>query len=84
MNKERVNGAIDEVVGTVKRMVGESTGDLKGEVNGTVQQLKGKAEITEGKLKDALKDAHDRVVAANEQAKPDEREIELEENHILL
>jgi len=84
MNKERVNGAIDEVVGTVKRMVGESTGDLKGEVNGTVQQLKGKAEIAEGKLKDALQDVHDRVVAANEQTKPDERQIELEENHILL
>ena len=84
MNKERVKGAIDEVVGTVKRMVGESTGDLKGEVNGTVQQLKGKAEIAEGKLKDALQDVHDRVVAANEQTKPDERQIELEENHILL
>jgi len=84
MNKERVKGTVDEIVGTVRRMVGESTGDLRGDVSGTVQQLKGEAEIAEGKVKDALKDAHDHLLASNEQGKPDERKIELEENHILL
>jgi len=66
MNQERVKGAVDEMVGTARRMVGESTGDLQGEVKGTVQQLKGKAEIAEGKLKDALKDVGDRLAAASE------------------
>jgi uncharacterized protein YjbJ (UPF0337 family) len=87
MNKERVKGAIDEVVGSVRRMVGDSTGDLEGEVNGTVQQLKGEAEIAEGKLKDAAQDLHDRVVASNDSdkdAQREKREVLLAENHILL
>jgi len=84
MNKERVNGAVDEVVGTVKRMVGESTGDLKEDVEGTVQQMKGEAETAEGKLEDAAKDAHERAVAPHKSKKEKKREIELAENHVLL
>jgi len=57
MNKERVKGAIDEVVGSAKRHVGSLTGNTGTQIEGAVQQLKGKAETTVGKMKEAVRDA---------------------------
>jgi uncharacterized protein YjbJ (UPF0337 family) len=57
MNEERVNGAIDEVLGSAKRHIGNLTGNTRTQVEGAVQQLKGKAETAAGKLKDAVRDA---------------------------
>ena len=56
MNKQRVNGAIDEVVGSAKRHIGNLTGNTRTQVEGAVQQLKGKAETAVGKLNDAVLD----------------------------
>ena len=56
MNKQRVNGAIDEVVGSAKRHVGNLTGNPKTQVEGAAQQVKGKVETAVGKLKDATHD----------------------------
>jgi uncharacterized protein YjbJ (UPF0337 family) len=63
MDKERVKGKIDEVVGSAKRHVGKLTGDTGTEVKGAVQQIKGKAETAIGKTKDAIRDAHDNLTA---------------------
>jgi uncharacterized protein YjbJ (UPF0337 family) len=57
MNKDRVKGAVDEVVGSAKRHIGNLTGNTGTRVEGAVQQLKGKVETTIGKLKDAGRDA---------------------------
>jgi len=56
MNKQRVNGAIDEVVGSAKRHVGNLTGNPRTQLEGAAQQVKGKVETAVGKLKDATQD----------------------------
>jgi uncharacterized protein YjbJ (UPF0337 family) len=55
MNKQRTDGAIDQVVGNAKRHVGSLTGDTRTEVEGAAQQIKGKVETAVGKVKDNLK-----------------------------
>lgn len=57
MNKERVKGMIDEVAGIAKRKAGELTDNPKLQVEGLVQQAKGKAENAWGKTKEAVQDA---------------------------
>jgi len=52
-----VKGTIDEVAGSAKRKAGALTGNTKLEVEGMVQQAKGKVENAWGKTKDAVRDA---------------------------
>jgi uncharacterized protein YjbJ (UPF0337 family) len=52
-----VNGTIDEVVGSVKRGVGNLTGNTPLQVKGAVQQVKGKLENALGKVQDAIDEA---------------------------
>ena len=54
MDKDRIKGKADDVVGRVKREVGEWTGDTETEAEGTAQQVKGKVENAWGKAKDAV------------------------------
>ena len=63
MDKQRVKGAIDEVVGNAKRQVGGLTGNTGTEVRGAAQQIKGKVETAVGKVKDAARDAKDNAAA---------------------
>jgi uncharacterized protein YjbJ (UPF0337 family) len=58
MDKDRVKGTIDEVVGSAKKKAGEWTGDTQLEVEGIAQQVKGKLENTWGKVKDAVHEAN--------------------------
>ena len=58
MNKDRVKGAIDEVVGSAKQKAGELTGDTPLQIKGIAQQVKGKLESTWGKAKDAVSEAN--------------------------
>jgi uncharacterized protein YjbJ (UPF0337 family) len=55
MNKNRVNGTINEVVGSAKRTAGKLTGNTPLQVKGIAQQVKGKLENTLGKAKDAVR-----------------------------
>jgi uncharacterized protein YjbJ (UPF0337 family) len=55
MNKDRVNGTIDEVVGSAKRKAGKLTGNTPLRVKGIAQQVKGKLENTVGKAKDVVR-----------------------------
>jgi uncharacterized protein YjbJ (UPF0337 family) len=57
MNKNRVNGTINEVVGSAKRTAGKLTGNTPLQVKGIAQQVKGKLENTLGKAKDAARGA---------------------------
>ncbi len=66
MNKDRVKGKIDEIVGRAKSHVGNVTGDSRTQVEGAVQQVKGKVEIVVGKLKDAAREAGDKADAPHE------------------
>lgn len=57
MNKDRVKGTIDKVVGSAKRKAGTWTGNTPLQVKGMAQQAKGKVENAWGKAKDGLRDA---------------------------
>jgi uncharacterized protein YjbJ (UPF0337 family) len=58
MDKDRVKGAVDEVVGSTKQKVGELGGDSQLQVEGTVQNVKGNVESAWGKAKDASREAN--------------------------
>ena len=60
MNKDRVKGTIDEVVGGAKRKAGELTDDPPLQVEGIAQQVKGRLEYAWGKAKDAAQQARDK------------------------
>ncbi len=57
MNKNRMNGTIDQVVGTAKRKAGSLTSNTKLEVAGIVQQAKGKVESALGTAQEAVGEA---------------------------
>lgn len=61
MDKDRVEGKLDDVKGRVKRQVGEWTGDEKAQAEGAADQAKGKVQNAWGKLKDAGRDAMDKA-----------------------
>jgi uncharacterized protein YjbJ (UPF0337 family) len=58
MNKDRVKGTIDEVMGSTKRRAGELTDNTQLQVEGMVQQVKGKVEDAWGKAKDVVHEAN--------------------------
>jgi len=58
MNEDRVKGTIDELAGSAKRKVGEATGSTRLQVEGAVQQVKGKLENAWGRAKDAVHEAN--------------------------
>jgi uncharacterized protein YjbJ (UPF0337 family) len=76
MNKDKVQGTVDDAAGRIKRQVGEWTGDTNAQVEGAAQQIKGKAEKAWGNVKDAAKDAkeeaerHDDKTRAPENVHP--------------
>jgi uncharacterized protein YjbJ (UPF0337 family) len=90
MDKDRVKGTIDEVVGNAKRHVGKLTGNTEIQIEGAVQQIKGKIENVVGKLKDAERDAEDQIVTAREAQEADEatrreeRKARLVHDHNLM
>ncbi|MDE3201979.1 MAG: CsbD family protein [Acidobacteriota bacterium] len=74
MDKNKVQGAMDDATGRVKRQVGEWTGDTGAQMEGAAQQMKGKLEKALGKLNDAAKEAE-------KKAEREHRE-ESEESHV--
>ncbi len=58
MNSNRVNGTIDEVVGNAKQKAGKVIGNPSLQVEGAVQQVKGKLVNTFGKVQDAVDKAN--------------------------
>jgi uncharacterized protein YjbJ (UPF0337 family) len=83
MNKDKVKGAVDQVVGKAKRRVGGWTGNVNTQANGLVQQVTGKVETARGELKDVVREALDSTTAPHK-AEPERCEVILAENHNLL
>lgn len=87
MDKDRVVGTINDVVGGAKRKVGNLTGDTRTQVEGAVQQAKGKVQNAWGKVKDAARDAQASVKAshqANQNAECEDRKIAAAEDRNLV
>jgi len=70
MDKDRIEGKVEDVKGRVKRQAGEWTGDSELQAEGALDQAKGKVQNAFGKMKDAARDSMD---DANEQG--DEKEV---------
>lgn len=83
MNKDQVKGAINDAAGRAKRQVGEWTDDPNAQVEGTAQQIKGKAQKAYGNVKDAAHKANEKSNEnANRQAEIDQdRERRNEQPH---
>jgi uncharacterized protein YjbJ (UPF0337 family) len=60
MDKDRVEGKLEDIKGRVKRQVGEWTGDEQTQSEGAAEQAKGKIQNAWGKVKDAGRDVLDR------------------------
>ena len=73
MDKDRVEGKLEDVKGRVKRQVGEWTGDEKTQAEGAADQAKGKVQNAWGKLKDAGREAVDK--ADDKQVDRDEEDV---------
>lgn len=59
MNKDRIDGSVEQAKGKVKEVAGNVTGDSKLKNEGKAQQVAGKVQNTVGGLKDAVKEAVD-------------------------
>ena len=55
MDKNRIKGKMDEIAGRAKRQAGEWTGDTQAQGEGTVDDIKGRAENAWGKVKDSAR-----------------------------
>jgi len=70
MDKDRIEGKLDDIKGRVKRQVGEWTGDEKAQAEGTMDQAKGKVQNTWGKVKDAARESLDDANKQGDEHRP--------------
>lgn len=63
MNKETVEGKLDQASGAIKQSVGETFGNQKLANSGVADQIKGAAKETWGKAKDVAADSRDNAAA---------------------
>jgi uncharacterized protein YjbJ (UPF0337 family) len=59
MNKDRIEGSLEQAKGKVKEVAGKATGDAKLEGEGKAQQVAGKIQNAVGGAKDTVKEALD-------------------------
>lgn len=55
MNKDQVKGTVNDTAGRAKRQVGEWTGNSNAQVEGSLQQAKGKVQKAWGNVKEGAK-----------------------------
>jgi uncharacterized protein YjbJ (UPF0337 family) len=68
MDKDRIEGKLEDLKGRLKRQVEEWTGDQDAQAEGTAEQVKGKIRSTWGQMKDAGREALNREQATEEEA----------------
>jgi uncharacterized protein YjbJ (UPF0337 family) len=61
MDNDRVKGKMKDIGGRIERQVGEWTGDKDAQAEGAADQAEGKVQNSWGKLKDAGRDAIDKM-----------------------
>jgi uncharacterized protein YjbJ (UPF0337 family) len=61
VDKDRVKGTMNEAAGRAERQVGEWTGDTDAQIEGSAQEVKGKAQKTWSDVKEAVLAARDEV-----------------------
>jgi uncharacterized protein YjbJ (UPF0337 family) len=73
MDKDQIEGKLEDVKGRIKRQVGEWVGDEKTQAEGAVEQVKGKIQNAWGKVKDAGRDVLDHNKEPDKEPKPVDR-----------
>ncbi len=58
---DKVTGYANQAAGNIKQGVGKAVGSEKLQVKGAVQELKGKAQVAVGDVKEAVKDGADKA-----------------------
>lgn len=58
---DRIKGLANEAAGTLKQGVGKATGNTRLQAEGKVQELKGEAQQTLGKVKDGVRNVAGRI-----------------------
>ena len=58
MDKDRIEGSVNQAKGAIKQGAGKLTGDAKLQAEGAADKVKGKAQNAIGGMKDALRDAN--------------------------
>jgi uncharacterized protein YjbJ (UPF0337 family) len=61
VNKDVVEGTVDQVIGKGQAAVGDAIGDTQAEIDGKVRELKGKAQEAYGKAREAYGKASETV-----------------------
>jgi uncharacterized protein YjbJ (UPF0337 family) len=61
---DKVSGYANEAAGTVKKNIGKAVGSEKMEAEGTLQDLKGEAQVETGKAKAAVKEGANKAADA--------------------
>jgi uncharacterized protein YjbJ (UPF0337 family) len=61
MDKDEVKGKMKDVGGRIERQAGEWTGDKEMQGEGAAKQVEGKVQNAFGKVKDAARDAKDKM-----------------------
>lgn len=61
MDKDRIDGAAKQAKGTVKEAIGKVLGDAKLQAEGKSDKAEGKVQNAVGGLKDAVRNAVDKV-----------------------
>ena len=57
MDKDRIEGSLDQAKGKIKEGVGKMTGDSKLETEGQADQVSGKVQNTIGGIKDKIRES---------------------------
>jgi uncharacterized protein YjbJ (UPF0337 family) len=57
MNKDRIEGSLEQAKGKAKEVTGKVTGDSKLEAEGKAQKTAGKVQNTVGGIKDTIKES---------------------------
>ena len=57
MDKDRIKGAVKQMHGAAKEVIGKATGDRKTEAEGTVEKVTGKMQSGFGEAKDQIRDS---------------------------
>jgi uncharacterized protein YjbJ (UPF0337 family) len=57
MNKDRIQGSVEQAKGKLKEVAGKATGDAKLEAEGKAQRVAGKVQNAVGGFKDTVKEA---------------------------
>ncbi len=57
MDKDRIEGSLDQAKGKIKEGVGKMTGDSKLETEGQADQVSGKVQNTVGGIKDKIRES---------------------------